>query len=133
MLNNWKLIPNLHICISSNLSSPSLLTCLHTDTAFQYACAVGSMPFSVARGMVLDKPGYLLPTLLRDPVLFAGEHGWPSSTVLPVIPETEEEKTTLVDILQAWKTTKYQDLIGTSFGGAFTTTRYIFHPRRRRL
>lgn len=42
---------------------------------------------------------------------YFGEFGWPTSSVLPTIPETEDEKTTLVDVLQAWKTTKYQDLI----------------------
>ena len=42
----------------------------------------------------------------------AGEAGYPTSTLIPHVPETEEEKTSLVDDLQAWKTTKYQELIG---------------------
>ena len=48
------------------------------------------------------------------PVLnaIAGEFGWPSSKVLPGVPELDDEKTTLVDVLQEWKTNHYQDLIG---------------------
>ena len=42
----------------------------------------------------------------------AGKHGWPTSTVVPGVPETEEDQATLVDVLQAWKTQHYQDLVG---------------------
>lgn len=42
----------------------------------------------------------------------AGEFGWPASVALPVIPETDDEKTSLIDTLQEWKTQKYQDMIG---------------------
>ena len=45
-------------------------------------------------------------------MLISGELGWPSSTVLTTIPETEEEKTLLIDTLQDWKTAKYQKTIG---------------------
>lgn len=31
---------------------------------------------------------------------------------LPAIPETDDEKTSLIDTLQEWKTQKYQDMIG---------------------
>ena len=41
----------------------------------------------------------------------AGEYGWPTSSVLGKIPETDEEKTQLVDVLQDWKTHKYQELV----------------------
>ena len=49
---------------------------------------------------------------LRVCCLVAGEAGYPTSTLLPDVPTTQEEKTALVDDLQAWKTTAYQDLIG---------------------
>ena len=42
----------------------------------------------------------------------AGEFGWPTSVALPAIPQTDDEKTSLIDILQEWKTQKYQDMIG---------------------
>lgn len=41
----------------------------------------------------------------------AGEYGWPTSTVLPHVPETDEEKALLIDTLQDWKTDKYQEIV----------------------
>lgn len=44
---------------------------------------------------------------------YFGENGWPTSNVLGgKVPETEEEKTLLIDTLQDWKTDKYKDIIG---------------------
>ena len=44
---------------------------------------------------------------------YFGENGWPTSTVLDGRePGSEEDKTQLVDVLQAWKTEKYKDIIG---------------------
>ena len=40
-----------------------------------------------------------------------GEYGWPTSTVLQKIPESDEEKTQLVDVLQEWKSLKYQEIV----------------------
>ena len=42
---------------------------------------------------------------------YADDYGWPTSKVLPAIPESDVEKTCLVDVLQDWKTTHYQELI----------------------
>ncbi|KAK9915344.1 hypothetical protein WJX75_007896 [Coccomyxa subellipsoidea] len=42
---------------------------------------------------------------------FFGEYGWPTSTVLPHVPETDEEKALLIDTLQDWKTDKYQEIV----------------------
>ncbi|EIE19257.1 HAD-like protein [Coccomyxa subellipsoidea C-169] len=42
---------------------------------------------------------------------FFGEYGWPISTVLQRIPETDEEKAQLIDTLQDWKTDKYQQIV----------------------
>ena len=42
---------------------------------------------------------------------FFGEHGWPSSSVLPGIPQSDEERSVLIDTLQDWKTAKYQDIV----------------------
>ena len=45
---------------------------------------------------------------------YFGQKGWPTSSVLDGrTAETEEEKTMLVDVLQAWKTEKYKYIIGT--------------------
>ena len=44
-------------------------------------------------------------------ILPAGEFGWPTSTILQKIPESDEEKTQLIDMLQDWKTLKYQELV----------------------
>ena len=45
---------------------------------------------------------------------YFGQKGWPTSSVLDGrTAEMEEEKTMLVDVLQAWKTEKYKDIIGT--------------------
>ena len=41
----------------------------------------------------------------------AGEFGWPTSTILQKIPETDDEKTQLIDTLQDWKTLKYQEIV----------------------
>ena len=49
---------------------------------------------------------------VESATLISGKFGWPSSTVLPTIPETEEEKTSLINTLQDWKTNKYQKMIG---------------------
>ncbi|KAJ7294573.1 hypothetical protein O6H91_Y248400 [Diphasiastrum complanatum] len=38
-------------------------------------------------------------------------HGWPSSTIFPDSPQTDEEKAILIDTLQDWKTEKYKDII----------------------
>ncbi len=43
----------------------------------------------------------------------AGRHGWPTSKVLPGVPANEEEQGKLVDTLQEWKSSHYQELIGT--------------------
>ncbi|GBG68769.1 hypothetical protein CBR_g3309 [Chara braunii] len=40
------------------------------------------------------------------------EHGWPTSTIFPSGPQTDDEKVALIDTLQDWKTAKYKDLIG---------------------
>ncbi len=41
----------------------------------------------------------------------AGEFGWPTSTILKHIPETDKEKAQLIDTLQDWKTLKYQEIV----------------------
>ena len=41
----------------------------------------------------------------------AGEFGWPTSSILKKVPETDEEKTQLIDTLQDWKTLKYQEIV----------------------
>ena len=41
----------------------------------------------------------------------AGEFGWPTSSILNRVPETDEEKTQLIDTLQDWKTLKYQEIV----------------------
>lgn len=44
---------------------------------------------------------------------YFGENGWPTSSVLDgKAPETDDEKTLLIDTLQDWKTDKYKDIIG---------------------
>ncbi|CAL8465903.1 g5439 [Coccomyxa elongata] len=42
---------------------------------------------------------------------YFGEYGWPTSTILPKVPETDEEKAKLIDTLQDWKTDKYQQIV----------------------
>eukprot|EP00850_Spirogloea_muscicola_P005602 SM000026S08851 [mRNA] locus=s26:74061:80361:- [translate_table: standard] len=42
---------------------------------------------------------------------FFGENGWPTSTIFPSGPQSDEEKTKLIDTLQDWKTTRYQEII----------------------
>ena len=41
----------------------------------------------------------------------AGEFGWPTSSILNRVPETDDEKTQLIDTLQDWKTLKYQEIV----------------------
>lgn len=43
---------------------------------------------------------------------FFGKKGWPSSALQPAAPETDSEQEALIDTLQDWKTTHYQELIG---------------------
>lgn len=43
---------------------------------------------------------------------YFNENGWPSSTVTPEAPESDEAKSVLIDTLQDWKTAKYKDMIG---------------------
>ena len=43
--------------------------------------------------------------------LIAGEFGWPTSSILNRVPQTDEEKTQLIDTLQDWKTLKYQEIV----------------------
>ncbi|KAG0620151.1 hypothetical protein M758_4G193300 [Ceratodon purpureus] len=43
---------------------------------------------------------------------YFGEHGWPTSTILPNAPTNEEEQATLIDTIQDWKTEKYKNFIG---------------------
>lgn len=42
---------------------------------------------------------------------YFGENGWPTSTILGEVPQTDEDKERLIDILQDWKTQKYKDII----------------------
>ncbi|GAB2226081.1 hypothetical protein Drorol1_Dr00021867 [Drosera rotundifolia] len=39
------------------------------------------------------------------------EHGWPSSTIFEVPPESDADRAKLIDILQDWKTERYQEII----------------------
>ncbi len=41
-----------------------------------------------------------------------GKNGWPSSSLAPEPPQTEDEQVALIDALQDWKTLHYQELIG---------------------
>lgn len=43
---------------------------------------------------------------------YFSRHGWPSSTILPNPPTTEEEQVKLIDTIQDWKTEKYKNFIG---------------------
>lgn len=43
---------------------------------------------------------------------YFSRHGWPSSTILPNPPTTEEEEVKLIDTIQDWKTEKYKNYIG---------------------
>lgn len=52
----------------------------------------------------------------------AEEFGYPTSTLQDKVPETDADKTALVDELQAWKTTAYQDLIGMLLLRSHTST-----------
>ncbi|KAK9812072.1 hypothetical protein WJX73_003157 [Symbiochloris irregularis] len=40
-------------------------------------------------------------------------NSWPSSKILPDVPQTDDEKTALIDELQDWKTTHYQEIVAT--------------------
>ncbi|KAL3701438.1 hypothetical protein R1sor_019460 [Riccia sorocarpa] len=42
---------------------------------------------------------------------YFGKNGWPTSTVFETAPESDEDRSTLIDTLQDWKTDKYKDLI----------------------
>ena len=42
----------------------------------------------------------------------ADTNSWPSSKILPDVPQTDDEKTALIDELQDWKTTHYQEIVG---------------------
>ena len=46
----------------------------------------------------------------------AGQHGWPTSTVVPGIPESDEERAQLIDTLQDWKSAKYREIVCESTG-----------------
>ncbi|XP_047968121.1 haloacid dehalogenase-like hydrolase domain-containing protein At4g39970 isoform X2 [Salvia hispanica] len=39
------------------------------------------------------------------------EHGWPTSTISDSVPESDEDRANLVDILQDWKTERYKEII----------------------
>ncbi|KMT08762.1 hypothetical protein BVRB_6g134860 [Beta vulgaris subsp. vulgaris] len=39
------------------------------------------------------------------------EHGWPTSTVFATPPESDADRSKLIDILQDWKTERYQEII----------------------
>ncbi|CAO2827793.1 unnamed protein product [Amaranthus hypochondriacus] len=39
------------------------------------------------------------------------EHGWPTSTVFEMPPENDADRSKLIDILQDWKTERYQEII----------------------
>ncbi|KAL9264814.1 Haloacid dehalogenase-like hydrolase domain-containing protein [Drosera capensis] len=39
------------------------------------------------------------------------EHGWPSSTIFEDPPESDADRAKLIDILQDWKTERYQEII----------------------
>lgn len=41
----------------------------------------------------------------------AGQNGWPTSSVVPGIPQDDEEKTLLIDTLQDWKSAKYREIV----------------------
>lgn len=80
--------------------------------------SVWSSPVSIYPSALLCEADFY-PLLRRasvaaDTWMFCiGEHGWPTSTVLPKIPETDEEKVQLIDTLQDWKTDKYQHIVCT--------------------
>lgn len=42
---------------------------------------------------------------------YFGEHGWPSSSVFRTPPVDASERERLIDILQEWKTERYQEII----------------------
>ena len=46
----------------------------------------------------------------------AGQNGWPTSTVVPGIPETDEDRAQLIDTLQDWKSAKYREIVCESSG-----------------
>ncbi|KAL2906123.1 hypothetical protein RDABS01_004833 [Bienertia sinuspersici] len=39
------------------------------------------------------------------------EHGWPTSTIFETSPETDSDRSKLVDVIQDWKTERYQEII----------------------
>uniref|UniRef100_A0A7C8ZX72 Sugar-terminal-phosphatase n=1 Tax=Opuntia streptacantha TaxID=393608 RepID=A0A7C8ZX72_OPUST len=39
------------------------------------------------------------------------EHGWPTSTIFETPPESDADRAKLIDILQDWKTERYQEII----------------------
>ena len=61
-----------------------------------------------AGGFSSSKRSYVLSLLI---ICVAGEFGWPTSSILNRVPETDEEKTQLIDTLQDWKTLKYQEIV----------------------
>mmetsp|Transcript_12807 Transcript_12807/g.42273 ORF Transcript_12807/g.42273 Transcript_12807/m.42273 type:complete len:296 (-) Transcript_12807:38-925(-) len=44
--------------------------------------------------------------------LHFGNTEWPRSTILPKVPESDDEKTKIIDEVQEWKTNHYKELIG---------------------
>ena len=44
--------------------------------------------------------------------MHAVNFGWPTSSLLDEMPQTEDEQSALIDALQDWKSLAYQDLIG---------------------
>ncbi|KAL2612664.1 hypothetical protein R1flu_024356 [Riccia fluitans] len=42
---------------------------------------------------------------------YFGKNGWPTSSLFETAPDSDEDKSTLIDTLQDWKTDKYKDLI----------------------
>jgi hypothetical protein len=47
----------------------------------------------------------------------AGKNGWPTSTIAPDAPQTEDEQAALIDTIEEWKTQRYQELIGVRLCG----------------
>lgn len=61
--------------------------------------------------LLMQHPSIRVLRCLEMTMSGAGEYGWPSSTILPGTPQSNEEKATLIDTLQDWKTSKYQDIV----------------------
>lgn len=59
-------------------------------------------------------PSEKLHQLIAPSMWFAaaGKNGWPTSSLAPEAPQTEDERAALIDALQDWKTLHYQELIG---------------------